>query len=41
MEITINYLAQSPPNMAFVLAHVLEAFQATSAASGLQGGFWL
>jgi len=41
MEITNNHLALSPPNMAFVLAHVLEAFQATSAAAGLQGGLWV
>ncbi len=41
MEITIYYLAQSPPNMAFILAPVLEAFQATSVAAGLQGGFWV
>jgi hypothetical protein len=27
--------------MAFVLAHVLEAFQATSVTAGLQGGFWV
>ena len=26
---------------AFVLAHVLEAFQATSVTAGLQGGFWV
>jgi hypothetical protein len=41
MEITSNYLAQSPSNMAFVLAPVLEAFQAASVAAGIQGGFWL
>jgi hypothetical protein len=41
MEITITYLAQSPPNMPFVPAHVLEAFQATLVAAGLQGGFWV
>jgi hypothetical protein len=27
--------------MAFVLAHVLEAFQASSVTAGLQGGFWV
>ncbi len=27
--------------MAFVLSHVLQAFQATTVSAGLQGGFWV